>query len=128
MAKLSSVAREAKAMALEGRRVAVTSYDRASSMLLAMLVSIGVVVSLLFMIWLSNRIHYSQPSVPVEMAEYREDGEGGGDGRPAGGTQLETPSDEPFVATAEKPTDVSRTWPRWTRPCPRARPSWTTPT
>ncbi len=95
-------------MAQEGRRVAVSPYDRASSMLLAMLISIGVAVSLLFMIWLSNRIHASQPSVPVEMAEYREDGEGGGDGRPAGGSQLDAPSDEPFVGTAEKTPDVQQ--------------------
>jgi hypothetical protein len=60
------------------------------------------------MIWLSNRIHVSRPAVPVEMAEYREDGEGGGDGRPAGGSQLEAPSDEPFVGTAEKTTDVQQ--------------------
>ncbi|MEN6459079.1 MAG: hypothetical protein ABFC63_09120 [Thermoguttaceae bacterium] len=110
MAKTSSIAREAKAMAREGRRVAVSWYDRVASMMLALLISIGVVASLLFFIWLSGRIHVSTVSVPVQMAEYREDGEGGGDGRPTGGSQLDAPSDDPFVASgeSEQPADVEQ--------------------
>jgi hypothetical protein len=77
-----------------------------ASTLLAFLISVGAVVALLFVIWITNRIFVPQLAVPVEMTEVAEDGEGGGDGRAAGGSQLDTPSDEPYVGNDKQTTDV----------------------
>ena len=43
---------KAKAIAVEGRRLQVSLYDRTSSMLLALLITVGSVVSLLLIVWL----------------------------------------------------------------------------
>jgi hypothetical protein len=86
----------------------VTLYDRTSSMLLALLLSIGLIAVVLFVLWLSNKIMLPPAvAVDVEMLEVNEEGEGGGDGRPAGGSQLDTPSDEPFVGQ-DKETDIQQ--------------------
>ena len=58
----------------------VSLYDRVSSMLLALLILVGSTVSLMFIIWLSNRIHTTTIAVPVVMEEV-----GTGDGSPEGG-------------------------------------------
>jgi hypothetical protein len=92
------VAPKEKTYAAEQYRLKVTQYDRASSLLLALLITLGVLVVVLFFAWLSTIIYVPQIAVPVEMTEVGE-GEGGGDGRPMGGSQLDTPSDEPFVGT-----------------------------
>ena len=84
----------------------VSLYDRVSSMLLALLMTIGLVAVVLFILWLSNKIFVPQVAVPAEIIEVSEDGEGGGDGRPAGGSQLDTPSDEPFVGKDKETTDI----------------------
>ena len=98
---------KAKAIAVEGRRLQVSLYDRTSSMLLALLITVGSVVSLLLIVWLSNRIFKApQKAVDVEITEVSEDGEGGGDGRATGGSQLDTPSDEPFVGKDKETSDV----------------------
>jgi hypothetical protein len=95
-----------KAIAVQGRRLNVSLYERASSGLLAMLITIGSVVSLLLIIWLSNKIFIPTVAVPVDLVEVSEDGEGGGDGRPTGGSQLDTPSDEPVVGKDKETSDV----------------------
>jgi hypothetical protein len=95
-----------KAVVVQGRRLKVSLYERTSSGLLAMLITIGSVVSLLLIIWLSNKIFIPQLAVPVDLVEVAEDGEGGGDGRPTGGSQLDTPSDEPVVGRDKETADV----------------------
>jgi len=74
---------------LQSKRLRVTSYDRAWCWLLSLLLLIGGTVFILFMIWLSNRIHVVDIARDVDLTEIG-DGEGGGDGRPPGGTQLES--------------------------------------
>ena len=89
---------------LQTRRLRVSSYDRAWSWLLALLLLLGTAVFLLFMVWLSNHIHVTEITREVDLTEVG-DGEGGGDGRPAGGTQLESPNDstEPVPITDTTP-------------------------
>jgi len=70
----------------------VSLYDRVSSLLLALLLTSGV----------------NQVAVPCEITEVSEDGEGGGDGRPAGGSQLDTPSDEPVVGNDKESVDLQQ--------------------
>jgi hypothetical protein len=100
---------KAKAIVVASRRVQVSLYDRVSSMLLALLLSIGLVAGVLFILWLSNKI-MTPPAVAVdvEITEVSEDGEGGGDGRPAGGSQLDTPSEEPFVGKDKETSDIQQ--------------------
>jgi hypothetical protein len=100
------VSSKVKAVVVAGRRIQVSLYDRVSSLLLALLMTIGVMAVVLFILWLSNKIHVKQVAVPVEITEVSEDGEGGGDGRPAGGSQLDTPSDEPFVGKDKESSDI----------------------
>jgi hypothetical protein len=98
---------KAKAVVVASRRIQVSAYDRVSSLLLALLFTIGLVAVVLFILWLSNRI-FVAPAVAVdaEIIEVSEDGEGGGDGRAAGGSQLDTPSEEPFVGHDKETTDI----------------------
>jgi hypothetical protein len=78
-----------------GQRLRVSGYERASSMLLALLISLGLVVVVLVLIVLSSKAFVTQKAVPVQMAEIGNgEGEGGGDGRPTGGAQLENPDEE----------------------------------
>jgi hypothetical protein len=79
--------RRTKPVVVEGRRLNVSLYDRASSGLLAMVITVGTVVSLLLMVWLSNRVFRTIKAADVELVEVNEEGEGGGDGRATGGSQ-----------------------------------------
>ena len=97
---------KAKAVVVASRRIQVSVYDRASSLLLALLFTIGIVSVVLFFLWLSNKISVKTVAVDAEIIEVSEDGEGGGDGRAAGGSQLDTPSDEPFVGHDKETTDI----------------------
>ncbi len=99
---------KAKAVVVAGRRIEVSLYDRVSSLLLAMLIITGAVAVLLLLLWISSKVSVTQIAVPVEMMEVSEDGEGGGDGRAAGGSQLDTPSDEPFVGKDKETVDVQQ--------------------
>ncbi len=91
MTKTPAIAQETEAAA-EERRLEVTRYDRASSWLIAMLVTAGVTVVLLVSLWLSGQIHGPEAATgPVKLLP---GGQGGGDGRTPGGTQLDTPSKE----------------------------------
>jgi len=86
----------------------VSLYDRVSSMLLALLLTSGVVAVVLFILWLGNTVLLPQTAAETEIIEVSEDGEGGGDGRAAGGSQLDTPSDEPFVGKDKETTDLQQ--------------------
>ena len=77
------------------------------------------------MIWISTIVRTTQVAIPFEMVEVG-DGEGGGDGRPMGGSQLDTPSDE-YVVGADKilADSPQQTITRWaSRPRPRSS-TWT---
>jgi hypothetical protein len=75
---------------LQSQRLRVSVYDRAWCWLLALLLLFGTAVFMLFMVWLSNHMHVVDIAREVDLTEVG-DGEGGGDGRPSGGTQLESP-------------------------------------
>lgn len=79
---------KASAIPIQERRLRVSAYDRASSLLLALLLLVGTSVLLLLVIWLSNRIFVPQIAVPTEFVEIGE-GDGGGDGRATGGSQVD---------------------------------------
>jgi hypothetical protein len=95
---------------LQSERLRVSRYDRAWCWLLALLLLFGAVVSMLFMVWLSNHMYTVDIAREVDLTEVG-DGEGGGDGRPAGGTQLESPdnSTDPVPITDDSTPDVQDT-------------------
>jgi hypothetical protein len=67
----------------------VSAYDRAASLLVALLVMVGVCVLMLFIMWLTNRVWVSQEDVPVEFIEPLPAGGTMGEGR-----DLEEPGEE----------------------------------
>jgi hypothetical protein len=93
MAKTTAILREARAVAAERRRLTVSGYERVSSTLIALLISLGAITSVVVTIWISTVVRASSTAVPFEMVAVG-DGEGGGDGRPMGGSQLDAPSNE----------------------------------
>jgi hypothetical protein len=99
---------QAKVMVARQRRLQVSVYERAASWLIASLVSLGVAVFMLFAIWLSDRLQHRMPAVPVALEEFREDGEGGGDGRPAGGSQVDQQSESEWVGADTTTTEVQQ--------------------
>ena len=90
-----------------GRWLQVSRYDRASSVLLTLLVTVGCAAALLFVVWLTGKI-MAPPLVAVspKLTSLAREGEDGGDGRAAGGSQLDTPSNEPVVGHNKKTADV----------------------
>jgi hypothetical protein len=98
---------KATTVAVEGRRLHASLYDRVSSGLLATLITVGTVVSLLLSVWLSSRLFVpARKAAPVQWAQINQEGEGGGDGRATGGSQLDTPSKEPVVGKDPETADV----------------------
>jgi hypothetical protein len=108
----------------KGSPLRVTSYDRAASGVLAGLILVGSTVSLMLLVWLSNRMTHVQVSVPVVMEDIMGSGE---EGPAGGGQELQAPtqgdlSDEVVVnsqpelsnalslvaTTIEQSPDVSR--------------------
>jgi hypothetical protein len=68
----------------------LSRYDQVAGMLLATLLVFGVVTLLMFLVWLSNRLFYVTPAVPVTVLE---DVGGGGSGQVLGSEQqFEEPS------------------------------------
>ena len=67
----------------------VSRYDQVSSMLIAALVLVGVVVTLMLIVWLTTQISLRQKVVTPEMVDIGE-----GDGLLAGGMELEGPIEE----------------------------------
>ncbi len=66
-------------------RLRISRYDRASSLLLSLLILIGIVVFILLVAWLSSQIFVPQTAVPVELADFS------GDDGPVGGGQTPEP-------------------------------------
>jgi hypothetical protein len=91
VSKIDPSAAEARGSSEPNTALRISSYDRAASLLLSLLILIGSSVTLMFVVWISNRIHSSQVAVPVVMDEV-----GTGDGSPAGGggTDLDQPATE----------------------------------
>ena len=48
----------------------VSAYDKVASLLIALLIVIGFFVILLFIIWLTSRLLFTQRAIPVELVEY----------------------------------------------------------
>jgi hypothetical protein len=94
-------------IAIVARWLQVSRYDRASSLLLALLVTVGSAAALLFVVWLTGKL-VEPPKVaafPTLLPPFRE----GGDGRAPGGSQLDTPSNEPVVGHDKKTANVEET-------------------
>jgi hypothetical protein len=70
----------------EPEKLDVSAQDRASSMLVAMLVLLGLVVFIMFAIWLSNRVTFNIPA-KVTIVDTLGGG-GGGNGTPGAEQQL----------------------------------------
>jgi hypothetical protein len=67
-----------------GRSLRVSRYDQVAGMLLSTLLVLGVVTLLMFLIWLSSRLFWVAPAVPVTVLE---DVGGGGSGQVLGSEQ-----------------------------------------
>jgi len=81
----------------------VSRYDQVAGMLLATLMVLGFVTLMMFMVWLSNRLFWVTPAVPVTVLE---DVGGGGSGQVYGSEQqLEEPSPEEVVQPTEIPIE-----------------------
>ena len=99
--------RKAAMIAAAGRWLQVSRYDRASSLLLTLLCTIGLVAALLFVVWLTGKIT-APPQVAlspriITIAK----GDDGGNGQAPGGTQLDAPSpDEPAIGQAKETSGV----------------------
>ncbi|MCU0874180.1 MAG: hypothetical protein MUE50_17725 [Pirellulaceae bacterium] len=102
----------AEAQALKTMRTG--AYDSVASLLIALLMMVGIVVGSLFIIWLTNRLMFTQKTVPVELVEFAGRGDHAAgfarDLEPPGPEELEEEMYEPQVeATLEAVTDVVTT-------------------
>src|SRR5262245_24567451 len=76
-------------------------YDQVAGVLLTTLVVLGTVTLLMFMVWLSNRLFWTPPAVPVTVLE---DVGGGGSGQVYGSEQQ---LEEPSATEVAQPAEVS---------------------
>jgi hypothetical protein len=107
MQEPSAKTRDIKTIAVVGRWLQVSRYDRAASLLLALLCVAGLAATVLFAIWLTGKIVESPPrAVPPTLLPPLRYGENGGDGRTPGGSQLDMPSDEPVVGKDKETAGV----------------------
>ena len=89
-----------------GEQLQVSRYDRASSLLLALLLTAGTVAFFLFVIWLSNKVSTPPRSPDLPPILHLGNGEGGGNRQAPGGSQLDTPSDELVVGKDDRTTNI----------------------
>jgi hypothetical protein len=83
----------------------VSRYDQVAGLLVAVLVVFGFITLMMFMIWLSSRLFWVAPAVPVTVLE---DVGGGGGGQMLGGQQqFEEPSPEELQQQADIPIEQS---------------------
>jgi hypothetical protein len=107
MQETSANKHTATGIAVVGRWLQVSRYDRASSLLLTSLLTIGCAAVLLFVLWLTGKIVAPpQVAVPPTLISIDRNGENGGNGQATGGSQIDTPSDEPVVGHDPKTSDV----------------------
>lgn len=84
--------------ALQGRKR--SAYERAASMVLALLLLIGLIVLILLITWLTMQIFVKQTAVPVELEEI-----GAGEGPSGGGSGQELEPPPPEEVPFEPPVD-----------------------
>jgi hypothetical protein len=99
--------RSVKTLAIVGRWLQVSRYDRVSSMLLALLCVVGFAAVLLSILWLTGR--FSEPprkALTPRIVTLGKEGVKDGDGRPAGGLPIDTPSNEPPTGKDSETADV----------------------
>lgn len=101
-----------EAQALKSLRAG--AYESVASLLIALLIIVGLAVGSLFVIWLTNRLMFTQKTVPVELVDYAGRGDHAAgfarDLEPPGPEELEEEMYEPQLeATLESVTDVVTT-------------------
>jgi hypothetical protein len=108
MQEPSAKTREIKAVAAIGRWLGVSRYDRASSMLLALLCTIGAIAVLLFVLWLTGKISPAHREAGgATLTSLGREGEEGGNRQAPGGSQLDDPSSTELVVGKDpKTSDV----------------------
>ncbi len=77
----------------EPEKLDVSAQDRASSMVVALLVVLGLIVFIMFLVWLSSRLTYNAPPVPMVIVEELGGG-GSGSGIPGAEQSFEEVSPE----------------------------------
>jgi hypothetical protein len=92
----------------------VTAYDRAASLIIALLFLVGSTAFILFLIWLGSVLVFTRVSTPVRMIEYPGRGDHAAgyerDAEPPGLEELEEVMEEPQLEAALEPvTDMAST-------------------
>ena len=90
------------------RNLRVSRYEQVSATLVSFLVVTAVVTAALFSIWLSSRLTWTTPAVPVKVLE-DVGGGGSGDSFTGGQRELEEPdtAELPEVTSTEQPVELS---------------------
>lgn len=84
--------------------LSVSRYDQVAGMLVALLVILGSITLMMFLIWLSTRIFWVAPPVPVTLLDVG----GGGSGQVVGGEkELEEPNPEEINELVDPPIEQS---------------------
>jgi hypothetical protein len=105
MQEPSSKTRDNETIAVVGRWLQPSRYDRTSSMLLALLCVAGLAAAVLFALWLTGKIvEPPARAVPPTLLPPLRYGDNGGDGRAPGGSQLDDPSSMEAVVGKDKKT------------------------
>lgn len=82
----------------------VSRYDQVAGMLVALLLILGFITLMMFLIWLSTRIFWVAPPVPVTLLDVG----GGGSGQVVGGEkELEEPNPEEITELVDPPIEQS---------------------
>jgi hypothetical protein len=82
--------------------MSVSRYDQVSGMLVAVLIILGFITLMMFLIWLSTRVFWVEPPVPVTLLDVG----GGGSGQVAGGErEFEEPNPEEINEVVEQPIE-----------------------
>jgi hypothetical protein len=97
--------RDNETIAVVGRWLLPSRYDRVASMLLALLCVAGLAAAVLLAIWLTGKIvEPPAHAVPPTLLPTLKYGENGGDGRAPGGSQLDDPASMEAVVGKNKET------------------------
>ena len=105
--------------AAEPERLDVSPYDRASSLLISLLVTVGLATVVLVAGWLSVEVYQSRkPSGPITLV----DPIGDGDGRKVSGSLLDEPATGPSAGRDARSVDPVRTRPKSGTPPPTRGP------
>src|SRR4051812_18638087 len=98
----------AHAVAQHAAKLSVSPQDHASSIILVLLLSLGTLVVMMFGVWLSSRLRYEVPAMPVVMVDDLGGGGGGKGTAPGiGDQQLEEVSPEEVKDLQEVSVDQS---------------------